>query len=333
MPAVTVAMLGGEPALRLAGELGKGSVEGDVGRHFFKRDDHAVNFLTPSRYPERVQGVSQALLVADHVFLLAEKMDRDLGMLILAAAASGVPEGHLVVMGGLSGEELQPLVQDTPLASWPVLSGAEAQPALLRDRLGDLPPSKRTGPTRVAVEQAFAVKGVGTVVLGVVTQGRVARHQVLEIHPAGLSATVRSIQVHDDDVKEAGSGERVGLALRGVEAEALSRGHVLAEAAGAASQPPGEALTLEVEVPRFHAPGIRSGRTYHMGLGLQFVPVETGAEAVAAGEGGTVQVTSTSPLAIGSQRVLLWDLEHPALRLVAGGRIVPSGGQEEGEGA
>jgi selenocysteine-specific translation elongation factor len=321
MSAVTVAVVGPEEALSLAKELGKGTAEGDLGRHFLRVGDRFVNLLSPTKYPERVQGVSQALLVAQRVVLVVPRVDRDLGVLILALEAAGIREGLVVLQGDLVPEMLAPLVKDSGVASWPMLAGEEARTALVRERLGDLSTLEREGATRVAVEQAFPVRGVGTVVLGAVTQGEVKRHQVLKAHPSGSSATVRSIKVHDADVEKALVGDRVGLALRGVEADVFSRGDVLGEEGSSLTHAAAKPFSLELQVPRFHPKGLEPGRSYHLGIGFQIVPVEVvSEEPVPAGGKALVQVRSSSAVAVEpGARVLLWDLEHPSLRLVAGG--------------
>ncbi len=322
MPGVTVALLGKKAALSLAGELGKGDVEGEVGRHFFRRDETSVNLVTPAKHPERVQGVSQALLVADHALLLVEEVDRDLGTLILAAAASGISSGWILVEKEELVESVRPLLADTGLAGWPVLTGEQTQPALLREALLELPAGGQDGATRVAVEQAFPVKGLGTVILGVVTHGEVKKNQRLEHAPAGQSATVRSIQVHSHDVDVATGGQRVGLALRGVEPESFSRGHILCEPGAVTTHEPETALLWDVQVPRFHGPGLKGERALHVGAGLQFLPVRTDeATAVDAGASGSVRVRLEAPLVAGDKdRFLLWDLNHDGLRLVASAR-------------
>lgn len=71
------------------------------------------------------------------------------------------------------------------------------------------------------------MKGIGTVVLGSVQEGTIHRHDQLTVHPLGRQAQVRSIQMHDDDAEEASTGDRVGLALKGIESDDLDRGFVI----------------------------------------------------------------------------------------------------------
>lgn len=71
------------------------------------------------------------------------------------------------------------------------------------------------------------MKGIGTVILGVIRQGTVKTYDQLNILPSGKSILVKSIQMHDDPVNESKSPARVGLAIKGVAADEISRGDVL----------------------------------------------------------------------------------------------------------
>ena len=62
---------------------------------------------------------------------------------------------------------------------------------------------------------------------GVIKQGAVKTFDHLKILPSGKDILVRSIQMHDDPVTECKSPARVGLAVKGVDADDISRGDVL----------------------------------------------------------------------------------------------------------
>ena len=49
----------------------------------------------------------------------------------------------------------------------------------------------------------------------------------LKILPSGKNILVKSIQMHDDPVNESKSPARVGLAIKGVDANDISRGDIL----------------------------------------------------------------------------------------------------------
>lgn len=66
-------------------------------------------------------------------------------------------------------------------------------------------------------------------VLGKVVSGKVNQYDNLKLLPSGVEVMVKSIQMHDDNVDEAISPARVGLSLKGVKPEELSRGDVSCE--------------------------------------------------------------------------------------------------------
>ena len=71
----------------------------------------------------------------------------------------------------------------------------------------------------------FNIKGIGTVILGVMA--RDCEDDQLKILPSGKNILVKSIQMHDDPVNESKSPARVGLAIKGVNADEISREDVL----------------------------------------------------------------------------------------------------------
>ncbi len=82
------------------------------------------------------------------------------------------------------------------------------------------------GELRIDIDKAFPVKGIGTVILGVVTRGKVKVHDSL-YHSSGRQVMIKSIQSQDVDVQEAGYGTRVGLAVKGIEYEEIDKGDLL----------------------------------------------------------------------------------------------------------
>src|SRR5213592_1245184 len=85
------------------------------------------------------------------------------------------------------------------------------------------------GATRLYVDRSFTLHGIGTVVTGTLWSGSVGAGDELRAEPAGIDVRVRSVQVHDEPVDRAEAGQRVALALPGIERSALHRGNALAE--------------------------------------------------------------------------------------------------------
>jgi selenocysteine-specific elongation factor len=141
----------------------------------------------------------------------ADAADAETLELVMDEARELVPGAAVVAVSAKTGEGLDEL--RTALVS---AIGAIEHHALL-------------GATRLYVDRAFTLHGIGTVVTGTLWSGSVGEGDELRAEPAGIDVRVRSVQVHDEPVERAGAGQRVALALPGIERSALQRGDALAE--------------------------------------------------------------------------------------------------------
>jgi selenocysteine-specific elongation factor len=82
-------------------------------------------------------------------------------------------------------------------------------------------------PTRLFVDRAFTLHGIGTVATGTLWSGSIGEGDELRVEPSGRTVRVRSVQVHDRPVERAEAGQRVAVALPGVERRDLRRGDAL----------------------------------------------------------------------------------------------------------
>jgi selenocysteine-specific elongation factor len=83
------------------------------------------------------------------------------------------------------------------------------------------------GPTRLAIDRVFTVKGRGTVVTGSLRGGALERGALLRREPGGDEVRIREIQVHSQP-RERHAGGRTALNVTGAALETLRRGDVLA---------------------------------------------------------------------------------------------------------
>jgi len=112
----------------------------------------------------------------------------------------------------------------------------------------------RGGSLRLPVMQVLQIGGVGTVILGRVERGQIKEGDEILVVPANKVGIVRSIEAYGKAVREAAAGETVGVGLRNIGHQDVSRGDVL----GPADDPPALAeefsakivLTAEVGVVR-----------------------------------------------------------------------------------
>jgi len=224
MPNLTVAVIG--PA-GYAGHLGKKGTASDITFYNQKRDRVTVTYIEPSRYPEKVSSLFFAVSLADMALLVVDEIAPAFGESVLMLDAAGIGKGYMVLLNYLSPDQVMPLVKGTVVGNYPIVPDDHNQ---LRETfllLAEQQPARGVGMQHgsVPVDHHFPVKGVGTVALGGVAEGTIRVHDELRVFPTSRVAHVRSIQKHDDDVTEAAAGDRVGLALKGVETGDLERGY------------------------------------------------------------------------------------------------------------
>ncbi|MFV1999470.1 MAG: selenocysteine-specific translation elongation factor, partial [Acidimicrobiia bacterium] len=99
-------------------------------------------------------------------------------------------------------------VENTPLASWPVVrvssktgEGIEDLKTEIGRRVGI--PGEPDKPFRMWIDRSFTIKGAGLVVTGSVSQGSVGADDVVQVLPDGITTRVRGVHRHDSKVDRA----------------------------------------------------------------------------------------------------------------------------------
>ena len=139
----------------------------------------------------------------------ADAVDAETLELALDEARTLVPGAEVVAVSAKTGAGLDELRA--------ALAGAATETA--RDE----------APTRLHVDRAFTLHGIGTVATGTLWSGRISAGDVLRLEPGERDVRVRSVQVHEEAVEVAKAGQRVAVALPGVERRELRRGDVLVQ--------------------------------------------------------------------------------------------------------
>ncbi len=225
MPNLNIAYLGPEDLVK---ELGKKGTSTDITFYNMKKGGVTLTIIEPSRYPEKLSSLFYTASLADLAVLVIDALSAKLGEIILMLNAAGVKDGVFILRNYLDKGQIAPLIRGTVLEQYTELPD---DPVVLREwlwnRAGEQKCARNTEKGSVPIDHHFNVKGIGTVILGCVQEGTIRRHDQLTVHPLGKQAQIRSIQMHDDDAEEASAGDRVGLALKGIEADDLDRGFVL----------------------------------------------------------------------------------------------------------
>jgi selenocysteine-specific elongation factor len=150
---------------------------------------------------------------------------------VVALTKSDLVDAETLELARAEAEELVPSV---PVVAVSARTGAGLDD--LRAALAEVAVerSHADAPTRLYVDRVFTLRGIGTVATGTLWSGSIGEGDELRAEPGGRSVRVRSVQVHDRPVERAEAGQRVAVALPGIERHELVRGDALV-AAGAFS--------------------------------------------------------------------------------------------------
>lgn len=214
-----------EPDCEFAKKIGKKGSESDFTIYNCKEGDNVICLYHPAKYPEKIQPLLYSLSLCDSAYLRPTAIDKSTGEMIVACAVFG--KKVIVITDRVGKDDIEPLLKSAGVKEYEFFEGdANA----LREKLLALPSGRKSeGKTEVIIDACFPVKGIGTVALGIVQQGTVRVHQKLSFLPSGRESEVKSMQVQDEDVKEAETGSRVGLSLKGLEADDVTKGDLAVE--------------------------------------------------------------------------------------------------------
>jgi len=298
--------------------VGKRTSETSFSTFNLKRDDSIVSLLEPSKFPEKIWSLLFCLYLADEVFLLIDRIDRDLGEVLISLDLAEKHNGRKGISDGLEPTLVNAILKDNPVERYPEF---DPDPGVLREYLHGLTVRDPSGPSRIAVDQSFNVKGVGCVVLGFVVSGSVHRHQEVIVHPGGKRTVVRSIQIHDRDHESAPNGARVGLALKNIDPEDIPRGSMLASTDDDVMA--STVLHATMRTSRLWKEGLRPGARMHLWSGLQFEPCTVKEAAGTGPHTYDLTVETDAPVwSIEGGAIGLVHLDSKSFRLIASGKTI-----------
>ena len=171
---------------------------------------------------EKVQSLLQAINMIDVPVFVLNELNAVVGEQIVAVAEFGFEHGFFI-LEGVSEEQIKPIIKGTCLENFSVVAGHVE----LTEELKKLNIHRLSDKLKVPIDNYFDVKSVGTVILGIVKSGTVKKYDKVIVEPIGTEVTIKGIQSQDKDIESADAGTRVGLNLKGIEADDLKRGYVV----------------------------------------------------------------------------------------------------------
>ncbi|XP_026056962.1 elongation factor 1-alpha-like [Carassius auratus] len=116
-----------------------------------------------------------------------------------------------------------------------------------------LPPVRNVSkPLRLPLQDVYKIGGVGTVPVGKIETGVLKPGMVLTFSPARLTAEVKSIEMHHQELKTALPGHNVGFNVKNVSVKNLRRGDV---AGNSQQDPPSDVSSFIAQVIMLNHPG------------------------------------------------------------------------------
>ncbi|WP_406656047.1 EF-Tu/IF-2/RF-3 family GTPase [Methanolobus sp. ZRKC2] len=273
----------------LAGKLGKKGSVSDITMYDFAKNERVLTTIDATGYPASPKALVTALNLSDIAILCVppEGLDPLAAECIIALDLLGYKHGMIVLTkSDLSypfaleelKEKLQKITKGTALENWEyhtisttTFEGMEELKEMIftLDEKVEAEQRKQDElPARVVIDQSFNVTGIGCVVLGVVSQGTINAKDKMTAYPVKKGLEIRSIQMHDIDVKSAPTGARVGLALKSIQSKDIDRGFVISNDEIVATD-----LTLECTLSQL-AKEFQVGDMLHLFVGLQSSPVK-----------------------------------------------------------
>ena len=324
MPVLNVALVGSEDLARRLGKKGDTrDIESYVHKETRGDEVRVLSLLRPLKFPESIRPMLSVLDVAKAGLLEIRELSATVGEAMVALGCSGISRGIAIISpddgGWIDSNQVRVMLDQAGLGDWGIVEGEVDEHGIrerlfeIQDEMSAMMEISNSSPLILPVDQHFNVKGVGLVAIGYVQSGRVSKHDEVEVMPASDVGVVRSLQVMDDDVDAAITGDRVGVALRNLREQSLHRGCMIC-VPGEESLASHEKSCFELEVAPFQRRGLSVGEVIHAASDLQF-----SVGRVSALDGDSVTVDWESPFWIrtdGSSRVLIVQLDATPMRVI-----------------
>lgn len=245
----------------IASEFGKKGTETDLTLYDRKESDIIKTWVAPSGFPDKIQPLFQAINLAEYVIFHVDKLDKFTGEQIIALDSLKKEKGILSHTFDVDESKLDAMIKGTVVENY-----IKVDHDKIKEEMDKLESISNDDPSEMVIDHCFDVKGVGTVILGKITNGKIKQYDNLKLYPAGIDVLIKSIQMHDDPVEESVCPARVGLAVKGAKPDEVGRGDVIS-AEGAVDVKTD--LELDFQKSPFYKSDIAENQGCLVNIGLQ----------------------------------------------------------------
>ena len=245
----------------LASEFGKKGTESDLTLYDRKESDIIKTWVIPNGFPEKIQPLFQAINLAEYVIFHVDKLDKFTGEQIIDLDSLKKEKGILSHTFDVDESKLNMMIKGTVVENY-----TRVDQDKIKDEMNTLEPITNDNPAELLIDHCFDVKGVGTVILGKVTNGKIKQYDNLKLYPHNIDVLIKSIQMHDDPVSESVCPARVGLAVKGAKPDEVGRGDVISVEDAVEIQ---TEIELDFEKSPFYKSEIAENQGCLVNIGLQ----------------------------------------------------------------
>lgn len=292
----------------LAKDFGKKGTTTDIAIYDRKESGVLRTWTVPTSFPDKIQSLFQAMNMGEYVIFHVTKLDKFTGEQIIALDVLGKKQGILSHSFDVDKTKLLTMIKGTVVEQYKLV-----EPENLKKEIDLLEPISKDGSPQIVIDHCFDVKGVGAVILGKISRGKIKVYENLKLFPKGTDVVVKSIQMHDDTVEDATCPARVGLAVKGVVPDDVQRGDVLC-------MPNTMLVSQEIEIDyvqsKFFKDAVSENQMFLASIGLQIRPVK-----IASLNPMKLSLGKSAVYEKGDTYVILKP-ESTSIRIVGSGKII-----------
>ena len=291
----------------IASSFGKKGTVTDLSLYDRKESEIIKTWVSPSGFPDKIQPLFQAINLAEFVIFHVDKLDKFTGEQFVALDSLKKDKGILSHTYDVDESRLNAMVKGTVVENY-----ARVEQDKIKEEMDKIEPISVEGKPEMVIDHCFDVKGVGAVILGKVTSGKIKQYDDLKLYPAGLDVLIKSIQMHDDPVDESVCPARVGLAVKGVKPDEVGRGDVISEEGVVDIM---SEIELDFKKNQFYKGDIAENQGCLVNIGLQI-------KAAKVSSVSPLRLTFEKPIACNKDDIaVILKPESPTIRILGSGKI------------
>ena len=240
-----------------ARKLGKKGTCNDIEIYNHGSSDGVFTYVCPNS--DKVQPLLQTLDMIDVPAIIVKELTKEIGEIIIAVDCKGFEKGFILTNNP---DSIRNFIKGTCLEKFLIME--EDENAFRQEIIKFNIERYNDTDVLVGIDNAFNVKSIGTVILGLVKDGIVKKYDKLMLEPNGKEILIKGIQSQDRDIEHAEAGMRVGLNLKGAEADDIKRGSVICKQAKK-----GKEFTIELESSKYNKEELKEGIQIFLNIGAQ----------------------------------------------------------------